>query len=154
MKFLILFSSILIVAIIAQQQQQQQQQEQLEVPPFLVGAPQSVIKQFYDLLKADETKTDAQTEADVEAFINRLGGTYKTRFDQFKQEIKQGKAAYERLHQQAVAKFSKEAREADAKMSAIADSPSLTTQQKLNKFKLSWINFISTVNMYLLEYLN
>ncbi|KAM3718332.1 OV-17 antigen [Dirofilaria immitis] len=121
---------------------------------ILVGAPQSVIKQFYDLLKADETKTDAQTEADVEAFINRLGGTYKTRFDQFKQEIKQGKAAYERLHQQAVAKFSKEAREADAKMSAIADSPSLTTQQKTQQIQAIMDSLSEAVRKEILDALS
>nr|P36991.1 RecName: Full=OV-17 antigen; AltName: Full=Immunodominant hypodermal antigen; Flags: Precursor [Onchocerca volvulus]AAA18283.1 immunodominant hypodermal antigen [Onchocerca volvulus] len=137
MKFVILLTiGLLVVAAIPQrrqqqqQQQQQQQRDEREIPPFLEGAPPSVIDEFYNLLKTDENKTDQQTEADVEAFINRLGGSYKVRFTQFMEEVKKARADYERIHQQAVARFSPAAKDADARMSAIADSPHLTTRQK------------------------
>uniref|UniRef100_A0A915PUM1 SXP/RAL-2 family protein Ani s 5-like cation-binding domain-containing protein n=1 Tax=Setaria digitata TaxID=48799 RepID=A0A915PUM1_9BILA len=109
--------------------------QQPEVPPFLVGAPESVVRDFFDLLRKDETKTDPQTEADIEAFVAKLGGDYKRRFDKFKEEVKQGRVEYEKIHQTAIAKFSPAAREADARMSAIADNPNLTIQEKTKQIQ-------------------
>lgn len=74
MKYFILLSISLIVGITAQGQSQS------DIPPFLTGAPANVIQQFFDLLKADESKTDPQTEADIEAFIRKLGGNYQVCF--------------------------------------------------------------------------
>lgn len=46
-------------------------------PPFLAGAPAEDVQKFYDLLKNDESKTDPQIDADIEAFVTSLGGDYK-----------------------------------------------------------------------------
>uniref|UniRef100_A0A0R3RK77 DUF148 domain-containing protein n=1 Tax=Elaeophora elaphi TaxID=1147741 RepID=A0A0R3RK77_9BILA len=133
MKYFILFSIVLIASLATAQQAPvgQQGAPQVIVPPFLEGAPDDVIKRFFDLLKNDETKTDPQTEADIEAFVRQLGGTYQ----KFKQDIKEGKAQYEKMHQAAVARFSAEAKAADAKMTAIADSPTLTNRQKTEQIQ-------------------
>ncbi|VDK39262.1 unnamed protein product [Gongylonema pulchrum] len=127
MRYLVLFA-VGLAAVAAQQAPQ-------DAPPFLTGAAPDVIKQFYDLLKADETKSDPQIDADIEAFVTKLGGDYKTRFDKFKQELKEGQAQYEKAHQAAVSKFSPAAKEADAKMSAIADNPTLNGIQKRQQIK-------------------
>lgn len=69
MKFLLLLA-IGLATVAAQQ----------DAPPFLTGASPDVIKQFYDLLKADEAKTDPQIDADIEAFVTKLGGDYKVSY--------------------------------------------------------------------------
>ncbi|VDO76902.1 unnamed protein product [Onchocerca flexuosa] len=85
MKFFILLTTgLLAVTAIPQQrgreQLQQQQPNVPEAPPFLQGAPPNVINDFFNLLKADENKTDAETELDVEKFIDSLGGNYRVCF--------------------------------------------------------------------------
>ncbi|VIO93933.1 Uncharacterized protein BM_BM2001 [Brugia malayi] len=151
MKYFIFLSIGLIAAASAQREAQLPQPE---IPPFLSGAPSHVVKQFFDLLKADESKTDPQTEADIEAFIRRLGGDYQTRFEQFKQEIKKEKAQYEKIHQAALLKFSPAAREADAKMSAIADSTQLTNHQKTEQIKAIMDSLSEAVRKEILEGFN
>lgn len=72
MNCLILFAIALIACVAAQ--------GQADIPPFLIGAPDQIVRQFFDIIKADETKTDPQTEYDIESFITRLGGDYKVCF--------------------------------------------------------------------------
>lgn len=49
--------------------------------------------------------------------------------------MKEGQAEYEKAHQAAIANFSPEAKEADAKMTAIADDPNLSGVEKRDQIK-------------------
>ncbi|KHN84076.1 OV-17 antigen [Toxocara canis] len=104
-------------------------------PPFLVGAPENIIKEFNDLIQRDESKTDSQIEADLNAWVAKLGGDYKAKFEAFKNELKQHQAEFDKAHAAAVAKFSPAAKEADAKLSAIAADSKLNGIQKRKQIK-------------------
>ncbi|VDM96239.1 unnamed protein product [Thelazia callipaeda] len=107
--------------------------QELNRPPFLTGASDAVVKEFYDLLKKDEQKTEAQIDADVEKFVVGLGGNFKVY--KFREQVKAEKESYEKAHQAVTAKFSPDAKKADAEMSAVADDPNLNDSQKREKIK-------------------
>ncbi|EJW83202.1 OV-17 antigen [Wuchereria bancrofti] len=151
MKYFIFLSIGLIAGALAQREAQIPQSD---IPPFLSGAPNHVVKQFFDLLRADESKTDPQTEADIEAFMRRLGGVYQARFEQFKQEMKKQKAQYDKVHQAALSRFSPAARQADARMSAIAESKQLTGKQKTEQIKAIMDSLSESVRKEILEGFN
>lgn len=61
---------------------------------------------------------------------------FQNKYVQFKAELKKHQEVAEAAHKAAVAKFSPAAREADAKLAAIANDPSLTNSQKNLKIEL------------------
>nr|ACJ03762.1 Ag2 [Baylisascaris schroederi]ACJ03763.1 Ag2 [Ascaris lumbricoides] len=128
MKYLITVTCLFVLALV-------EGQTPSRVPPFLVGAPESAVKEFFELIKKDEDKTDPEIEADIDAFVAKLGGDYPNKFKAFKEELKAHEAEYEKAHAAAVAKFSPAAKEADAKLTAIAEDTKLNGIQKRQKIK-------------------
>ncbi|VDK19945.1 unnamed protein product [Anisakis simplex] len=109
-------------------------------PPFLAGAPQDVVKAFFELLKKDETKTDPEIEKDLDAWVDTLGGDYKAKFETFKKEMKAKEAELAKAHEEAVAKMTPEAKKADAELSKIAEDDSLNGIQKAKKIQAIYKN--------------
>uniref|UniRef100_A0A914R7J4 SXP/RAL-2 family protein Ani s 5-like cation-binding domain-containing protein n=1 Tax=Parascaris equorum TaxID=6256 RepID=A0A914R7J4_PAREQ len=70
---------------------------------------------------------EGQTPSRVPPFLNK--------FNAFKAELKAHEAEYEKAHAAAVAKFSPAAKEADAKLTAIAEDAKLNGIQKRQKIK-------------------
>ncbi|KAI6184407.1 DUF148 domain-containing protein [Aphelenchoides bicaudatus] len=105
-------------------------QQQQPPPPFLQGQSPEVINSFHQILEKGHGMTDAQLDKEVEAWVSTQGASVKTKYAQFKNELKSHQENAERAHQAAVAKFSPEAKAADSKLAAIASNPTLTAQQK------------------------
>jgi hypothetical protein len=63
-------------------------------------------------------------------YAERYDLVFQTRYAQFKSELKAHQSAAEQAHKQAVDNFSPAAKEADAKLTAIANNPTLNAQQK------------------------
>jgi len=99
-------------------------------PPFLQGAPQATIDAFHTLLANGDHKTDAQIDQEVEDWVSGQSAAIKTKYAQFKGDLKGQQTQAEAAHKAALDKFSPAAKEADSKLSAIANNPSLTAAQK------------------------
>uniref|UniRef100_A0A914YCR3 SXP/RAL-2 family protein Ani s 5-like cation-binding domain-containing protein n=1 Tax=Panagrolaimus superbus TaxID=310955 RepID=A0A914YCR3_9BILA len=99
-------------------------------PPFLEGADQSVIKQFDQLIATSGHLTDAQIDAAVDEWASKQSDDIKNKYNSFKEEMKKHQAAAEAAHQASIAKFSSEAKIADQRLSAVANNPSLSSQDK------------------------
>uniref|UniRef100_A0A914C4C8 SXP/RAL-2 family protein Ani s 5-like cation-binding domain-containing protein n=1 Tax=Acrobeloides nanus TaxID=290746 RepID=A0A914C4C8_9BILA len=99
-------------------------------PPFLVGAPASTVNEFNQLLATSGGLTDPQIDAAVDAWVAKQSDDIKSKHEQFKQEKNKQQEAAKAAHAAALANFSPEAKDADAKLSAIADNLSLTAQDK------------------------
>uniref|UniRef100_A0A7E4ZQ98 ANIS5_cation-bd domain-containing protein n=1 Tax=Panagrellus redivivus TaxID=6233 RepID=A0A7E4ZQ98_PANRE len=104
--------------------------QQFPVPPFLEGAPAATIAEFEALLAKSNSLTDAEIDGTVDNWIASQSGSIKTRYVAFKAELKKHQAAAEAAHQAAVARFSADAKAADARLTAIANNPALTAAQK------------------------
>ncbi|MFH4984711.1 hypothetical protein AB6A40_011420 [Gnathostoma spinigerum] len=72
MKLILLILAIVISVVLGQQGTP-------PVPPFLQGAPQNVISQFWDLVKKSGNKNDAQVQEMIETWVNGIGEPYKVR---------------------------------------------------------------------------
>ncbi|KAF7633308.1 DUF148 domain-containing protein [Meloidogyne graminicola] len=123
-KSLFLFLAIFVVQIFAQNSNVP------PPPPFLNGAPQLVIKEFLDLLMKSGGKTDGEIEQLVKNWIAKQTPQIQANYAKFEEAKNKAELEAEKLHQAAVAKFSAAAKEADAKLSAIAKNPTLPAQEK------------------------
>ena len=101
-----------------------------QIPPFLEGADRSVVKQFDHLIASSGSLTDSQIDAAVDEWISKQSDDIKTKYNSFKEEMKKHQAAAEAAHQASIAKFSPEAKAADQRLSAVANNPTLTSQDK------------------------
>ncbi|CEF59754.1 Domain of unknown function DUF148 domain-containing protein [Strongyloides ratti] len=101
-----------------------------ELPPFLVGAPQPVAASFEALIAANAHKPETEIDKAVEDWISKQDQGIKTKFQQFKTQVSKMNKDAEAAHNAALAKFSAEAKAADAKMSAIAANSALSPKQK------------------------
>jgi len=99
-------------------------------PPFLEGQSPDVINSFQAVLEKGRSLTDSQLDKEVEAWIATQSAGVKTKYIQFKTELKNHQSNAEKAHQAAVSKFSPEAKAADAKLAEIASHPGLSAQQK------------------------
>ncbi|ETN68623.1 hypothetical protein NECAME_15720 [Necator americanus] len=99
-------------------------------PPFLQSAPAAVQQDFDKLFVNAGSKTDAEIDKMVQDWVGKQDASIKTAFDAFVKEVKAAQAQGEAAHQAAIAKFSAEAKAADAKLSAIANDRSKTNAQK------------------------
>ncbi|KAI6196608.1 DUF148 domain-containing protein [Aphelenchoides besseyi] len=104
--------------------------QQQPPPPFLQGQPQAVVDSFHQVLQKGHGMTDAALDKEVEAWIGTQSAQVKTKYTQFKNELKSHQENAEKAHQQSISKFSSEAKAADAKLSSIANNPALTAGQK------------------------
>ncbi|VDO78074.1 unnamed protein product [Haemonchus placei] len=102
------------------------------VPPFLQNAPPATQQSFQALMANAGSLTDAQIDQKVQDWVNQQD---PTAFDAFVQQVKQAQAQSEAAHQAAIANFSPAAKEADAKLSAIAADPNKTNQQKAQEIQ-------------------
>uniref|UniRef100_A0AC35U5C8 DUF148 domain-containing protein n=1 Tax=Rhabditophanes sp. KR3021 TaxID=114890 RepID=A0AC35U5C8_9BILA len=100
------------------------------VPPFLEGAPPATVAAFGQLLQANGNKPDTEIDRAVEAWVAGQDASIKTKFAAFQAKMKSANSDAEKAHASALAKFSPEAKAADAKMSAIASNPSLSGEAK------------------------
>ncbi|KAI6179327.1 DUF148 domain-containing protein [Aphelenchoides besseyi] len=123
-------SSFTVLAVLAAIIALSTAQQQPPPPPFLQGQPQAVVDSFHQVLQKGHGMTDAALDKEVEAWIGTQSAQVKTKYAQFKNELKSHQQNAEKAHQQSIAKFSPEAKAADAKLSAIANNPSLTAGQK------------------------
>uniref|UniRef100_A0A7I5E7W5 ANIS5_cation-bd domain-containing protein n=1 Tax=Haemonchus contortus TaxID=6289 RepID=A0A7I5E7W5_HAECO len=105
------------------------------VPPFLQNAPPATQQSFQALMANAGSLTDAQIDQKVQDWVNQQDPAIKTAFDAFVQQVKQAQAQSEAAHQAAIANFSPAAKEADAKLSAIAADPNKTNQQKAQEIQ-------------------
>ncbi|KAI6226193.1 Surface-associated antigen 2 [Aphelenchoides fujianensis] len=105
-------------------------QQQPPPPPFLQGQPPAVIASFNKILEKGHSMTDKQLDEEVEKWVGTQAAAVKTKYTQFKNELKGHQDGAEKAHQAAIAKFSPEAKAADAKLSSIANDASKTSQQK------------------------
>ncbi|KAH7697642.1 Ag1 [Aphelenchoides avenae] len=105
------------------------------LPPFLQGAPQSTVQEFQQLLATGNAKTDTQIDAEVDAWVQKQSAGIKTKYAQFKADLKKQQEQAEAAHRQSVARFSPQAKEADAKLTAIANNPSLSATQKAEQIQ-------------------
>uniref|UniRef100_A0A0N5C5R3 DUF148 domain-containing protein n=1 Tax=Strongyloides papillosus TaxID=174720 RepID=A0A0N5C5R3_STREA len=122
------FISAILVAIFAVVYIAAQGNDQ--VPPFLVGAPQSVHSSFEAVIKTNANKPEAEIDKAVEDWVSKQDASIKTKFAQFKTQVAQMNKEAEAAHNAALTKFSAEAKAADAQMSAIAANSALSPQQK------------------------
>ncbi|VDP43395.1 unnamed protein product [Heligmosomoides polygyrus] len=99
-------------------------------PPFLQNAPPAKQKEFEGLLANAGSMTDAQIDKLVLDWIAKQDASIKTAFDAFVKEVKAAQAQGEAAHKAAIAKFSPAAKEADAKLTAIASDRTKTNAQK------------------------
>ncbi|KAK0394922.1 hypothetical protein QR680_001010 [Steinernema hermaphroditum] len=120
-KLLVVFVACAVVAVFGQEP---------PPPPFLQGASPAVIQSFNALLQNAGGKTDKQIDDAVDKWVAGQSAQVKSAYVKFKADIKQQQAAAENAHKAALAKFSPAAKAADAKLSAIANSPALTAEQK------------------------
>ncbi|KAL7075911.1 hypothetical protein ACQ4LE_004418 [Meloidogyne hapla] len=99
-------------------------------PPFLEGAPQNKINEFHQLLIKSGQKTDSEIEQLVKDWIGKQTPDIQSKYAKFEEAKSKAESEAEKLHQAAIAKFSPAAKEADAKLSAIAKNPKLPAQEK------------------------
>nr|AGF90534.1 SXP [Strongylus vulgaris] len=99
-------------------------------PPFLQKAPAAVQKEFEGLFANAGSMTDAAIDKMVKDWVAKQSAEIKTAFAAFEKEIQSAQAQGEAAHQAAIAKFSPAAKEADAKLTAIANDRSKTNAQK------------------------
>uniref|UniRef100_A0A1I8AC39 DUF148 domain-containing protein n=1 Tax=Steinernema glaseri TaxID=37863 RepID=A0A1I8AC39_9BILA len=99
-------------------------------PPFLQGASPAVLQSFNALLANAGGKTDKQIDDAVDKWVAGQSAQIKSAYVKFKNDIKQQQSQAEAAHKAALAKFSPAAKAADAKLSAVANNPSLTAEQK------------------------
>ncbi|VDM96240.1 unnamed protein product [Thelazia callipaeda] len=104
--------------------------QQNMVPPFLIGQPAAVVQDFHQILLTAVDKTDMQMEQAIENWISRQSATVKAAFDKFKKEAIAAAKQAEQQRQTAIASLSPAARQADAQLTAIATSSTLTGRQK------------------------
>ncbi|VDK72303.1 unnamed protein product [Litomosoides sigmodontis] len=105
------------------------------LPPFLINAPYSIVQQYLDIVKDADSKTNQQVADELDKLMRRLGEPYLSEHERLKQMEEQEQAKFEKIHDAAVAKFSPEAKEADAKMIAIVSDPSLTNHVKRERIQ-------------------
>ncbi|VDM59360.1 unnamed protein product [Angiostrongylus costaricensis] len=105
-------------------------QSQQDLPPFLQGASPATVKEFEKLLMGAENMTQSQLDAAINNWVNKQDARIQSAFKQFLKQVKDAQAQGEAAHKAAVAKFSAEAKRADAQLTAIASHPSKTNRQK------------------------
>ncbi|CAD5215753.1 unnamed protein product [Bursaphelenchus xylophilus] len=106
------------------------QAQNIPPPPFLAGESPDVIQSFQRVLERGNDLTDAQLDREVDAWVQTQSAAVKNKYAQFKSDLAKHQAQAEAAHKAAVSRFSSVAREADAKLSTIANNPSLTSAQK------------------------
>ncbi|EJW83201.1 hypothetical protein WUBG_05888 [Wuchereria bancrofti] len=130
MKFVLLaFPVLLLVCTVFGEEQQ------FMIPPFLLGAPESDVKEMKELFQRYANKPDSQLEAALEEWVNGKGGMIKEKYNQFKanMQLMHEKAAL--LRKAMAENLSPEAKKADADLSSIGKDKTLSEQQKKEKFK-------------------
>ncbi|KAK0415063.1 hypothetical protein QR680_011753 [Steinernema hermaphroditum] len=120
-KLFVVFAACAVFAVLA---------EDVPPPPFLQGASPAVLQSFGALIDSVGGKTDTEIDAAVDKWVAGQSAQIKTAYVKFKAEVKQQLAQSEAAHNSAVAKFSPAAKAADAKLSAVANSLSLSAEQK------------------------
>ncbi|VDO81349.1 unnamed protein product, partial [Onchocerca flexuosa] len=113
-----------------EQQQQLQRQLQLFIPPFLIGAPPNVTNDFLQLLATAPYRTDKQMEETIEKWIARQTVSIQDAYKQFKKLALEALAKAEAEHDKIIAKLSREAKVADARLIAVTKNSTLTGLQK------------------------
>ncbi|CAI4221434.1 unnamed protein product [Auanema sp. JU1783] len=101
-----------------------------QAPPFLERAPAAKQKEFGQLLEGLAANTDDQVDSEVKKWVAKQDASIQAAFAQFQKTVADEQAKGEQAHQAALAKFSPAAKDADAKLSAIANNKGLTVQQK------------------------
>ncbi|MFH4977687.1 hypothetical protein AB6A40_004396 [Gnathostoma spinigerum] len=104
-------------------------------PPFLEGAPEAIQNEFWDLVVKDEEKPDAEIEADLRAWIDKIGEPYKTKFEGFVATVEKQKERFEKQHEELLSKLSPEAKKADAEITAVVRDKTLNGIKRVRKIK-------------------
>ncbi|CAD5211402.1 unnamed protein product [Bursaphelenchus okinawaensis] len=106
------------------------QAQEIPPPPFLMGESPAVLQSFQKILEQGNHMTDDQLDREVEKWVQTQSASVKSKYATFKSDLAKHQSQAESAHKAAVAKFSGPAKEADAKLSAIANNPALTSAQK------------------------
>uniref|UniRef100_A0A1I7YFZ4 DUF148 domain-containing protein n=1 Tax=Steinernema glaseri TaxID=37863 RepID=A0A1I7YFZ4_9BILA len=120
-KLLVVFAAFAVPAVFGQEP---------PPPPFLQGAAPAVLQSFSALLEGVGGKTDKEIDAAVDKWVAGQSAPIKTAYVKFKAQIKQEQDQAEAAHKAALGKFSPAAKAADAKLSAVANNPTLGAEQK------------------------
>jgi len=99
-------------------------------PPFLQGASPALIDEFHKLLATSSAKTDKQIDDAVDDWVSKQDDGIKSKYAEFKTQMKEHHSVADAAHKAAVEKFSPEAKAADEKLSEIATHVGLTAEQK------------------------
>ena len=102
-------------------------------PPFMVGAPSDKIEEFQKLLDGSGGLTDAQIDDKVKEWVGQQSSDIQSKFADFEKEKEASKAKGEEAHNKAVEKLSDAAKEADKKLSEIAQQQGMAAQEKAKK---------------------
>jgi len=129
MKYAVVALACVFVAALAQQAQEP------PLPPFLQGAPADKVAEFEQLLATSHTLTDAQIDSAVDSWIGKQSPEIQGKYASFKEELKKHQSNAETAHKAAIDKFSPEAKDADEKLSTIANDAKLTAQEKGQKIE-------------------
>ncbi|VDN84651.1 unnamed protein product [Brugia pahangi] len=135
MKFVLLaFPVLLLVCSVFGEEQQ------FMIPPFLLGAPESAVREMKELFQKYANKPDSQLEAAVEEWVNGKGGMIKVRPERFI-KIFQYEKLFQIMNERGIEfktmaeNLSPEAKKADVDLSNIGKDKTLSEQQKREKFK-------------------
>ncbi|CAG9531920.1 unnamed protein product [Cercopithifilaria johnstoni] len=115
------------------------------IPPFLLGAPESVMREMQELLQEYADKPDYQMERAVEEWVKAKGGMIKVKYDQFKANMQQLHNKATLLRKTMAQNLSKEAKKADMELINIGRNKSLSAQQKKKKFEAYLMNLSQAV---------
>ncbi|VDN55520.1 unnamed protein product [Dracunculus medinensis] len=129
MKFLIIFATIVVLVLC---------QFDDDIPPFLKGAPQSTIKEFETILQNGQSQTDQQLDANINAWIAKQTSAIQNAYRTFMAQIRTAQQQAEQARRTMLAKFSADARAADAQLTKIAEDPRLTGEQKQAKIEATF----------------
>ncbi|KAJ1348913.1 hypothetical protein KIN20_004322 [Parelaphostrongylus tenuis] len=124
-----------------------QRGQQQELPPFLQGASPATVKEFEMLLMKAENMTQNQLDMAINEWISRQDPRIQKAFQLFMKQVKDAQAQGEAAHKAAIAKFSPEAKNADAQLTAIASHPNKTNRQKGEEIQALLMSLPARVRM-------
>uniref|UniRef100_A0A914QPI6 SXP/RAL-2 family protein Ani s 5-like cation-binding domain-containing protein n=1 Tax=Panagrolaimus davidi TaxID=227884 RepID=A0A914QPI6_9BILA len=111
------------------------EEEKTKIPKFLEGSDAKTVEEFEKILSKSGDLTDKQIDEAIDAWAEKQSAGIKTKYIEFRDELKKYQETSEAAHKASIAKFTADAKSADEKLSAVANNPAFSAKEKGQKLE-------------------